>query len=319
MTEGAKNLAKVEARTSERPAGGTKTGTKSLLFQYAWWMKKEGYSEYTIIGRVKVLRVLARRGADLLDPESVKEAIARQEWCNKRRINAADAYTCFLKMTGGSWTPPRYNYAPKLPFIPQESEIDDLIAGCGGSVNAFLQLLKETAMRCGEAWNLSWTDMDFKSGTVRVTPEKRSNPRIFSLSNRLLSMLNAIPRATDRVFNYSSMSSIRRTYERQRNRIAKKLGNTRLKQITFHTLRHWKATVLYHQTKDVLYVMNYLGHKSIKNTLIYITLEEALFSKQNEEFTCKVAETVQEAKGLVEAGFDYVCEVNNAKLFKKRK
>jgi hypothetical protein len=77
--------------------------------------------------------------------------------------------------------------------------------------------------------------------------------------------------------------------------------------------------MLYHKTKDVLHVMSFLGHKNIKNTLIYIQLEEALFKRENEEFICKVAVTVEEAKTLVEVGFEYVCEFNASRLFRKRK
>ena len=77
--------------------------------------------------------------------------------------------------------------------------------------------------------------------------------------------------------------------------------------------------MLYHRTKDVLYVMNFLGHKSIKNTLLYIQLEEALFKDTSDEFTCKVAKTVEQAKDLIECGFEYVTEINEAKLFRKRK
>jgi integrase len=54
-------------------------------------------------------------------------------------------------------------------------------------------------------------------------------------------------------------------------------GNPRLKRINFHPLRHWRATRLYHQTKDILYVMQFLGHRNIKKTLIYVQLEETLF------------------------------------------
>jgi len=316
---GAKNLAEVDSRKEAGLRGATETDIESLLFQYAWWMKKQGYAESTITGRVKLLRILSKRGAELYDPESVKEAIARQEWSNKRKINAADAYTCFLRMIGGKWDPPRYKFRCKLPFIPLESEIDQLIAGCSRRVSVFLQLLKETAMRAGEAWQLRWTDMDFETGTIRVIPEKGSKPRIFKLSNKLVAMLNALPRNSDRIFGGGSVSYLRRTFERQRKRLAFKLGNPRLQQITFHTLRHWKATMLYHKTKDILYVMQFLGHKNIKNTLIYIQLEEALFKEEDEEFVCKTAKSVEEAQALIEAGFDYVCEVEGVKLFKKRK
>jgi integrase len=101
--------------------------------------------------------------------------------------------------------------------------------------------------------------------------------------------------------------------------MAKKLGNPRLKRITFHTLRHWKATMLYHQTKDILYVMQYLGHRNINNTLKYIQLENALFTHQDDEYICKVATTIDDAKALIERGFEYVCDIEHVKVFRKRK
>jgi len=39
----------------------------------------------------------------------------------------------------------------------------------------------------------------------------------------------------------------------------------------------------------------------------------------NDEFTVKVGETPKEACGLVEAGFEYVTEIDGAKIFRKRK
>lgn len=176
-----KNLAKVENRTKEKAAGLT-SDVKSLLFRYAWYLKKQGYAESTITGRDKLLKLLAKRGANLYDSKSVKVAIANQKWCNKRKMNAVDAYTVFLRMTNGTWDPPRYKCVSKLPFIPKEQELDALIAGCGPKTSTILQLLKETAMRIGEAHQLRWTDTDFESRTIRVTPEKGSNPRIFKVT-----------------------------------------------------------------------------------------------------------------------------------------
>jgi hypothetical protein len=72
----------------------------------------------------------------------------------------------------------------------------------------------------------------------------------------------------------------------------------------------------YHRTKDILYVMRMLGHKSIKNTLVYTQLIDF---PEDEDFICKVAKTVQEASQLIESGFEYVCAIDDAKLFRKRK
>jgi len=319
-----KNLAGVEPRTEKWAAGATETDLKNLLFKYAWYLKKEGYADSTIKSRERLLKILAKRGASLYDPESVKETIARQDgWCNKRKMNAVDAYTTFLRMTNGTWNPPRYKYASRLPFIPTEQELDALIAGCGPKTSTFLRLLKETAMRAGEARSLRWTDIDFERATVRVTPEKGSNPRIFKLSRELLNMLSSL-RAKNRVTDPNrifakDLKTIRKVFEKQRTTITRKLQNPRLRQIHFHTFRHWKATMLYHQTKDIIYVMRFLGHKRIKNTLIYIQLGEAIFKDEDDAFICKAARTAEEAKPLIEAGFSYECEFDGVKLFKKRK
>ena len=75
----------------------------------------------------------------------------------------------------------------------------------------------------------------------------------------------------------------------------------------------------YHKTKDILWVMRLLGHNSLRTTLIYIDLEMALFRESNDDFTVKVAATIEEACKLVEVGFEYVCEMDEKKIFKKRK
>ncbi|MGB9760128.1 MAG: hypothetical protein ACPLZG_09915, partial [Thermoproteota archaeon] len=164
-----KNLV-AEPQTEKRAAGATEienvsSEAKSKLLEFAWWLKKQGYKESTITSKVKLLKILVKRGANLSDPESVKEVIARQEWSEGRKENAVDAYTSFLIFAGGKWDPPKYKRVDKLPFIPTEQELDALIAGCGKKMAAFLQLLKETGIRAGEAWNLKWTDLDTQTQT----------------------------------------------------------------------------------------------------------------------------------------------------------
>ena len=61
--------------------------------------------------------------------------------------------------------------------------------------------------------------------------------------------------------------------------------------------------------------MQSLGHKNIKNTLVYTHLVDF----QNDDYVCKAAKTVDEARALVETGFEYVTDVEGTKLFRKRK
>jgi len=315
------NLATVETRAQEQAAGATTTQasepsiSKSKIIEFAWWMKKEGYAETTITRRARILATMARRGAILLDPESVKETIAKQQtWNLKTKEIAVEAYACFLKMVGGKWNPPMYKPAKKLPFIPTEQEIDSLIAGSNKKTAAFLQLLKETGMRCGEAWMLKLTDLDPDNRLVKVTPEKGSDPRALKISNKLVAMLNALPQTQPEVFK-GSMRHFARSFRRQRAKVAHKLQNQRILKITFHTLRHWKATMEYAVTKDILHVMKLLGHRSIQNTLLYTQL----VNFESDQFHSAVAKSVDEGQKLVEAGFEYVCDFNDVKLFRKRK
>jgi integrase len=304
-------------RRNENETGGF----KHKIEEYGTWLRNNGKSQATICGRVKLLKRLTRRGADLYDPESMKKTIADQTWGNGQKNNAVDAYSSFLKMVGGIWEPPLYKIVRKIPFIPKEVELDQLIAACSPRMATFLQLLKETGARCGEIWQLTWSDIDFESKIVNITPEKNSNPRVAHLSNKLLDMLQSLPKKYgDRVFSLVTMliDNFAVNFQRQRRRAASKLKNPRLLKIHFHTFRYWKGTMLYHQTKDMYYVMQRLGHKNIKNTLLYVQLEEALFQGED-EYVSKVAKTEKDICALVEAGFEFVTDFQEAKIFRKRK
>jgi len=189
-----------------------------------------------------------------------------------------------------------------------------LIAGCNKRMATFLQLLKETGIRCGEACQLKWTDIDTENATIRVKPEKGSNPRQLKISSKLISMLNELPKTSTNVFN-ATQDAMRKSFQPQRRKIAQKLQNPRLLQISFHTFRHWKATMEYHRTKDILHVMQILGHRSIQNTLVYTHL----VNFKDNEYTAKVAHSEQEVCQLIEAGFEYVCDYQGNKIFRKRK
>jgi len=164
---------------------------------------------------------------------------------------------------------------------------------------------------------LRWSDIDFERKIVRITPEKGSRPRIIPISNKLLNMLNNLPRKSDKV--WATLYSLKSSYYKARRYLVKKLQNPRLKQIGLHTFRHWKETMEYHKTKDILHVQQLLGHRQLKNTLIYINLEKALFQNINDEFHVRVAHNLDEACKLLEVGFEYVTDMNGAKLFRKRK
>ncbi len=293
----------------------------STIVNYDLYLTKEAYSRATIEGRMKLLKILWRRQANFFDPENVKIVISKQPWCEGRKANAVDAYSSYLAMVGGTWNPPTYTPIEKLPFVPKETEIDQIIAGCSHRIATFLQLIKETRARPGEIWRIHENAFDYESHTVNIIPEKGSNPRIFPMSQKLEGMLRSLERRYGEYYfslPHMKLDHFRVNYEQQRKSIAQNLNSPRLNRIMFKTLRTWGGTMDYHRTKDILYVMKRLGHKSIKNTLKYIQLDEAIF-KDEIDYVSKVAKTEAEACVLIEAGFDFVCDFDGHKLFKKRK
>lgn len=304
----------------EKAAGATKTSKpeiKGLLVSLSFWMLKQGYRESTIYVTCQKLRHLVKLGVQLFDPESVKEVIAQQKWQEGTKVTYVNSYAIFAQIHDLQFVKPLYRVDhQKIPFIPTETELDQLIADCSKKVSTFLQLLKETGMRSGEAFRLKWKDFDFVTKTVRVNnPEKHGNSRIIKISNKLAAMLKALPQKSDKPFR-GAVHGLRANFGIQRRRTAEKLKNPRLRRISFHTFRHWKATMEYHRTKDILHVMKLLGHKSINSTLLYTQL----ISFEGDEFNVKVAKTKKEITELLEAGFEWVGQDGDGlTYFRKRK
>jgi integrase/recombinase XerD len=313
LARGAKNLAEMQETRNEKAAGAT--AIIDVKTEFAEQLKRDGYSLDTIKQCSYYLNLFEKKGVNILHPEQVKAFIAEQKWQTHSKATAATIYGIFAKYMHLQWTPPRYRYDQKIPFIPTEKEIDDLIAGTGKKTSMLLRLLKETGARLTEALRIKWTDVDLVKGTVTInSPEKNSLPRILKISPTLVSMLNALPKESDYVLN-RSRNTVESNYQLQRNRLAKKLQNPRLKQIHLHTFRHFFATMLYAKTINILKVQQALGHKNLTNTQLYTHL----VNFDNDEYDVQVAETLEEAKKLGEAGYDYFVEMDGRKLFRKRK
>jgi integrase len=253
--------------------------------------------------------------ADIEQPEKIKAIICTSSVSEARKQLLADAYDYYVQYRGLTWQKPKFTREDVPIFLPLESELDALIANTRLKMSVFLQFLKETGADSGEAWKLRWIDIDVQRKTVNITPTKNHNARVLPISENLLSRLLRLPRKNERVFASKNLDKMRWIYERARNLLAVKLENARFHEIAFKSFRHWKGTQLYHQTKDILHVKWFLGHKRIENTLIYTHL----INFESNEFVCKIAKAVEEASQLIESGFEYVTEIDGQKLFRKRK
>lgn len=72
----------------------------------------------------------------------------------------------------------------------------------------------------------------------------------------------------------------------------------------------------YRRLHDFGAVMILLGHKSLKYVLLYAQLADVY---NGGGYICKEARTRQEARQLIEDGFEYVMDKEGVSLFKKLK
>jgi len=141
---------------------------------------------------------------------------------------------------------------------------------------AIVELLFATGMRISELCNLKTTDIDLKTGIIKVFG-KGSKERIMQICNPDIKSL---------------LKKYRKLYVNHRiendenffiNRLGKPVStqSVRLmlrqhvqkssisKNITPHTFRHTFATLLLEENVDIRYIQSMLGHSSINTTQIY--------------------------------------------------
>jgi integrase len=250
---------------------------------------------------LKRLTRLAKIG-NLDNPEQMKNLICTYQSTESYKELLTNAYDYYVKFKNLAWKKPKFTREEKPIFVPLESELDTLIARPRLKLSSFLQLLKETGVDSGEAWKVRWNDINLERRTVDVHPTKNHNARTLPISNNLISRLLRLPREVERVFACTSLNGFRTGYEVMKKNLAVELNNPRLKEISFRSFRHWKATTEYAKTKDILHVKWLLGHKRIQNTLIYTHL----VSFESDDYFCKTAKNIEEATALIEAGYEYV-------------
>jgi len=283
------------------------------------WMKRNAYADSTIKATSKRLKHL-QKNCNLTKPEQVKTFIANKKCGNAFKECLIETYDLLMRSIGLKWEKPFYQRYDKLPKIPTEENINMLISHASPRMALILSMSRDLGSRPIELTWLKVADINLQNGIVSLTGAKYTVGRNGKLKPNTLEMLKQYITKKDlklneRIFPTES-ENISESYRTLRNRLTKNLQDPTLKTIRLYDFRHFKASMEYHRTKDLLYIKQLLGHKDLRTTLRYTQLLENL---GNDEFHCKTAKTINEATQLIENGFQYITEIDNTKLFKKRK
>ena len=290
----------------------------SRILEVALNLRKRGYSDSYLTTMVRALKCIAKH-VNLDNPNEVLDYIARKKVMDSYKANLCDFYKHYADYYGIPFTKPKYRRDHKLPYIPTREELNIIISHASKKYALIYSIMLDTGIRPVEVSNIRLKDIDLEKGTINIYSAKHGNPRIVKVSSRTLAMLKEYINKNsfdlnDRIF--PNNGTISNTFERLRTSLAKKLKNPRLKRIRLYDFRHYYATTLYYETKDLLLVKEMLGHKNIKNTLVYTHLVKM---DTEEKYYSATAKTVEEATKLIEQGWQYITTFNDIMIFRKRK
>jgi integrase len=289
------------------------------IFKVLWELKKRGNSPHTIKNVSKLLHLLDKH-TDLDKPETVRGYLAQVDRRAGYKRNLTFAYNVYCLHYKIQWDKPIYYQNAKLPKIPQEKQIDMIKANSPEKLALAISISKDTGLRPVEAMRLRLRDVDITNQAIYPQTAKHGSARVLKIATETRQLLNLYLSKrdianNDTIFGTWTSETYGKWFRHYRNKLAKKLNDATLKTIRLYDLRHFFATMLYHKTKDIMYVKQQLGHRKLETTMVYTQL----IHFHDDNYTSAVANTVEKATKLIENGFEYVTEMEGLKLFRKRK
>jgi integrase len=157
----------------------------------------------------------------------------------------------------------------RLRFLSQD-EIARLLDVADAEFKPLLITALHTGMRRGELFSLTWPDVDFKHGLVRVIQSKSGKSRDIPMNETLRETLQVLPRRIDSAYVFpgkggKAMVDIKKRFHRT-------LREAGIAHFRFHDLRHTFASHLVMSGVDLVSVKEFLGHADLKMTLRYAHL-----------------------------------------------
>jgi integrase len=134
-----------------------------------------------------------------------------------------------------------------------------------------LVCLLHLGARINEAQNLRWSDVDFANNTILVRRLKKGDDTLLMMTRALRIVLER--RYLSKIDNwvFPTKSQNYKTHGQWVTTIAKRAGvDFEAGKVTSHTFRHSAATRLLRAGMDIRKVQQFLGHKNIQSTLVYL-------------------------------------------------
>jgi len=285
-------------------------------------LEDNGASEFTIKEIKKDLTKFAKN-TNIDSPDEIKTYIKKLQVSDPYKARLCTSYGAYCRHHKLFWEKPHYNRESKNFKVPTTQRIDQLIASCHSQKLALMLRISKHGLRPIEVTRLTPENIDFDQNTISPVTAKKGAPRTLKIEQLLTDSLKQFIndhkiKPKQRLFPIASRS-FSHEFQLVRNRIAQNTNDQTIKQIRLYDFRHHFGTETYRKTQSVPFTAYQLGHRSWKNTKVYVDLE-AILNQCEEDYDVAIATTKEEAIKLLTKGYVYQnLEYDGAKLFKKRK
>ena len=156
----------------------------------------------------------------------------------------------------------------RVPSLEEESHLVESVAEVDQTVGCYVALLGETGLRKQEGLTLEWKQIDLHQKMLWVEKSKGKKPRYVPLSDYAIDWLRKLVRIVGCPFVFVNLTTRDRLKD-PRTAFDKGKLVAGLDWVTFHTLRHFRATQWVRSGVDLRTVKELLGHSSIQTTMRY--------------------------------------------------
>lgn len=282
-------------------------GTPSKVEEFTNWLTRLGYAESTIENYARLLQNFfiylnqetpSQQKIEEFNQHLHKTKISRQYISG--HLNVINRYSIFLelttkeKLTVGKIIIEREIKTERTIFT--QSEITRLFSSIDGNSpiglmdKAILSLYYGCGLRCKEGIHLEPSAIDFNKGLLYVKPSKNYQSRYVPMSEKVIECLKEYQDFARPVINPNSKYLL---VGRTKPQVNGQFLNNRLKQLqekaginkkaSLHSLRHSIATHLLQQGMELEYIADFLGHKRLDSTQIYVRMNEELMYGEEPE------------------------------------
>jgi integrase/recombinase XerD len=210
----------------------------------------------------------------------------------KNHMRCIQKYLANAMHTGKIKTNPASSFAFKYPkeqverIIFSQEQIQELYTVSNTMERNILNIGYGCGLRVGEIEKLELKDIKWDENLIIIEKGKNNKRRIIPINERIKNELQHFVKTTNNTNNQALFINIenRGMREWSFNRILKELvlktnfgckySTAKIKQISFHSLRHSIATHLLQNGMKIEQIQYFLGHSSIESTQIYTHINQ---------------------------------------------